>query len=182
MNSISQDMKFRYSLMKYVEKFGVAKACRKYNKCRSYIYFWKARFDGSIESLAYHSRKPHSHPNQHTEAELTLIRNMRRRNPKLGIVELWARLRNRGYTRCVESLWRVLRREGLAEQEKPKKKYKPKPYEQMQYPGQRVQIDVKVVPRSCIADPLLKLYQYTAIDEYSRYRIRDRPKLCVNLP
>ncbi len=171
MNSISQDMKFRYSLMKYVEKFGVAKACRKYNKCRSYIYFWKARFDGSIESLAYHSRKPHSHPDRHTEAELTLIRNMRRRNPKLGIVELWARLRNRGYTRCVESLWRVLRREGLAEQEKPKKKYKPKPYEQMQYPGQRVQIDVKVVPRSCIAQPLLKLYQYTAIDEYSRYRI-----------
>ena len=171
MNSISQDMKFRYSLMKYVEKFGVAKACRKYNKCRSYIYFWKARFDGSIESLAYHSRKPHSHPNQHTEEELTLIRNMRRRNPKLGIVELWARLRERGYKRCVESLWRVLRREGLAEKEKPKKKYKPKPYEQMQHPGQRVQIDVKVVPRSCIADPLLKLYQYTAIDEYSRYRI-----------
>ena len=26
-------------------------------------------------------------------------------------------------------------------------------------------------PRSCIADPELKLYQYTAIDEYSRYRI-----------
>ena len=96
---------------------------------------------------------------------------MRRRNPKLGIVELWARLRNRGYTRCLESLWRVLRRDGLAEQEKPKKKYQPKPYEQMQYPGQRVQIDVKVVLRSCIADPLLKLYQYTAIDEYSRYRI-----------
>ena len=83
MNSISQDMKFRYSLMKYVEKFGVSKACRKYNKCRSYIYFWKARFDGSIESLACHSRKPHSHPNQHTEEELILIRNMRRRNPKL---------------------------------------------------------------------------------------------------
>ena len=171
MNSISQDMKFRYSLMKYVEKFGVSKACRKYNKCRSYVYFWKARFDGSIESLACHSRKPHSHPKQHTEAELTLIRNMRRRNPKLGIVELWARLRNRGYTRCLESLWRVLRRDGLAEQEKPKKKYQPKPYEQMQYPGQRVQIDVKVVLRSCIADLLLKLYQYTAIDEYSRYRI-----------
>ena len=41
----------------------------------------------------------------------------------------------------------------------------------MQYPGQRVQIDVKVVPRRCIADPQLKLYQYTAIDEYSRYRV-----------
>lgn len=28
---------------------------------------------------------------------------------------------------------------------------------------------VKVVPRRCIADLQLKLYQYTAIDEYSRY-------------
>ena len=71
---------------------------------------------------------------------------MRRRNPKLGIIELWARLKSRGYSRCVESLRRVLRREGLLPEEAPKKKYTPKPYEQMQYPGQRVQIDVKVVP------------------------------------
>lgn len=41
----------------------------------------------------------------------------------------------------------------------------------MQYPGQRVQIDVKIVPRACIAAPELRLFQYTAIDEYSRYRI-----------
>ena len=171
MNSITQDMKFRYSLMKYVEKYGVTQASRKYNKAASYIYFWKARYDGSIESLACRSRRPHSHPNQHTEAELKLIRDIRRRNPKLGIVELWSRLRKRGYSRCIESLWRVLRREGLAAKEKPRKKYTPKPYEQMKHPGQRVQIDVKVVPRSCIANPELKLYQYTAIDEYSRYRI-----------
>ena len=171
MKSITQDMKYRYSLMKYCEKHGVSRASRKYNKSRSYIYFWKKRFDGTIESLACESRRPHHHPNQHTEEELRLIRNMHRRNPKIGVVEMWARLRKRGYTRCVESLWRVLRREGMAEKEKPKKKYQPKPYEQMQYPGQRIQIDVKVVPRYCIADPQLKLYQYTAIDEYSRYRI-----------
>ena len=100
-----------------------------------------------------------------------MIRNLHRRNPRIGVVDLWARLRERGYSRCVESLWRVMRREGMAEKEKAKKKYRPKPYEQMQYPGQRIQIDVKVVPRYCIADPQLKLYQYTAIDEYSRYRI-----------
>ena len=135
MNSITQDMKFRYSLMRYAEKYGVARASRKYNKAKSYIYFWKARFDGSIESLACRSRRPHSHPRQHTEAELKLIRDMRRRNPKLGIVELWSCLRKRGYNRCLESLWRVLRREGLALKEKPKKKYKPKPYEQMDHPG-----------------------------------------------
>ena len=41
----------------------------------------------------------------------------------------------------------------------------------MTHPGKRIQIDVKVVPRRCIADKELRLYQYTAIDEYSRYRI-----------
>jgi len=42
----------------------------------------------------------------------------------------------------------------------------------MQYPGQRVQIDVKHVPSSCIVgkDSDTKFYQYTALDEYSRYR------------
>ena len=158
MKSITQDMKFRYSLMKYCEKYGVSRASRKYNKSRSYIYFWKKRFDGTLESLACESRRPHHHPNQHTEEELRMIRNMHRRNPRIGIVDLWAKLRERGYSRCVESLWRIMRREGMAEKEKPKKKYRPKPYEQMQYPGQRIQIDVKVVPRYCIADPQLKLY------------------------
>ena len=57
----------------------------------------------------------------------------------------------------MESLWRVLRHKGLAEKEKTRIKYKPKPYEQMQRPGQRIQIDVKVVPRRSIADPQLKL-------------------------
>ncbi len=50
--SITQDMAYRQSLMKYTEKYGVSRASRKYNKCRSYIYFWKARWDGTPESLA----------------------------------------------------------------------------------------------------------------------------------
>ena len=41
--SITQDMAYRQSLMKYTEKYGVSRASRKYNKSRSYIYFWKAR-------------------------------------------------------------------------------------------------------------------------------------------
>jgi len=95
---------------------------------------------------------------------------MRRRNPTLGMIELWHRLRQRGYTRCPESLFRVMRKMGMFPAEKPKKVYKPKPYEQMTYPGQRVQVDVKVVPRVCIANPELRLFQYTAIDEFTRLR------------
>ena len=167
---ITQDMAYRQSLMKYAENYGVSRASRKYNKSRSYIYFWKTRWDGTVQSLACPSRRPHSHPNQHTEAELKLIRDMRRRNPDIGMVELWHRLRLRGYTRCPESLFRVMRKLGLFPQAEKKPVYKPKPYEQMTYPGQRVPVDVKVVPRRCIADQELRLFQYTAIDEFTRLR------------
>ena len=149
--SITQDMRYRQSLMKYAEKYGVSQASRKYNKSRSYIYFWRARWNGTPESLACRSRRPHSHPNQH-------------------MMELWYRLRQRGYTRRPESLFRVMRKLGLFPQKEKKPAYKPKPYQQMTYPGQRIQVDVKVVPRRCIADPELRLYQYTAIDEFTRLR------------
>ena len=170
-NSITQDMKYRQSLMKYAEKYGVGRASRKYNKGRSYIYFWRSRWDGTVESLACQSRRPHSHPRQHTEEELKLIRDMRHRNPKLGLTELWYRLKKRGYSRTVESLFRCMRREGLIKKQPAKKKRKPKPYEQMTRPGERIQIDVKVVPRNCLTNKAERLFQYTAIDEYSRYRI-----------
>ena len=54
----------------------------------------------------------------------------------------------------------------------PNPKYIAKPYKKMIYPGQRVQIDVNVVPSVCIVGDAKgkKFYQYTAIDEYSRFR------------
>ena len=35
MDSITQDMKYRYSLMKYAEKYGVSRVSRKYDKSRN---------------------------------------------------------------------------------------------------------------------------------------------------
>ena len=55
----------------------------------------------------------------------------------------------------------------------PNPKYIPKPYEQMDYPGQRIQVDVKFVPSVCLKNSKVvgkKFFQYTAIDEYSRWR------------
>lgn len=54
----------------------------------------------------------------------------------------------------------------------PNPKYVPKPYEQMLYPGQRIQIDVKFVPSACLTGEAKgkRFYQYTAIDEFSRWR------------
>ena len=169
METVTQNMKYRQSLMRYAKKYGVSRASRKYNRPRSTIYFWLSRYDGTIESLADYSKRPHTHPAQHTEAELKLIRDMRRRNPKLGLIDLWCRLRERGYSRCPESLYRVLKRLGALPEPHKKPAYQPKPYEQMTYPGQRVQIDVKVVPRSCCPNGQ-RLFQYTAIDEFTRLR------------
>ena len=172
MASITQDMRFRLSLINYANRYGVSNAARKYKTNRQYIYRWKNRYDGSLDSLRDRSRRPHSHPNQHTPDEIKLIQDMRRRNPHAGPVVFWVKLMQRGYIRLIPGLYRFLKKQGIMAQKLPNPKYIPKPYEQMKYPGQRVQIDVKFVPASCMVNEAKgkRFYQYTAIDEYSRWR------------
>lgn len=172
MNTITQDMRFRQALIEYSLKYGVTKAAIRYKTNRQYIYRWRKRYDGALQSLADKSHRPHHHPNAHTSEELKLIADMRKRNMESGLVVFWVKLRQRGYTRSITGLYRVLRRQGQMAVKPPNPKYIPKPYEQMQYPGQRVQIDVKFVPEACIVGDAKgqKFYQYTAIDEYSRFR------------
>ena len=137
------------------------------------MYYWRRRYDGTLNSLKEFSRRPHSHPNQHTEQEIKFIQDMRRRNNTDGLVVFWVKLMKRGYKRSISALFRVMRRLGYYDEKKPeKKKYEPKPYQQMTYPGERIQIDAKYVPARCICDenPDAKYYQFTAIDEYSRQR------------
>ena len=99
---------------------------------------------------------------------------MRKKNKHTGLIVFWVKLRQKGYTRSITSLWRMLKKLELQPVKPPNPKYIPKPYEKMQYPGQRVQIDVKFVPDVCIVGDAKsegrKFYQYTAIDEYSRFR------------
>jgi transposase InsO family protein len=172
MNKITQDMRFRQSLLNYAEKNGVTKAAIKYKTNRQYIYRWRKRYDGTIRSLSDRSHRPQSHPNQHTPEELKLIFNMRRRNPVAGLIVFWVKLMQRGYTRSITGLYRVLIRQGQMAVKPPNPKHIPKTYELMYYPGQRVQIDVKHVPASCLVGEAQgrKFYQYTAIDEFSRFR------------
>ena len=172
MNTITQTMRFRQALIEYSLKHGVTKAAIRYKVNRQYVYRWRKRYDGTLQSLADKSHRPKHHPSQHTEAELKLISDMRKRNTNAGLVVFWVKLRQRGYTRSVTGLYRVLRKQGQMAVKPPNPKYIPKPYEKMLYPGQRVQIDVKVVPSACIVGDAKgkKFYQYTAIDEYSRFR------------
>ena len=139
------------------------------------IYRWIERYDGSIESLADKSRRPLSHPNQHTEAEIKLIKDFKRNNKETGLVVLWVKLRAVGYSRTIQGLYHVMQRLGIYEKA-PSKKKQPQPKEWVtgNYPGDKVQIDVKYVPEECLTKELkeegTRLYQYTAIDEYTRLR------------
>ena len=167
---ITPQMRYRLSLIKYAEKYGVSKAARRYNTCRQNIYRYRKRYNGDIRSLPDYSRKPKSHPNQHTPKEIKLIKDMFKRNVDTGLVVFWVKLKQRGYTRSISSLYTQMKKLNLKFQGKKKKrKHKTKPYIQMTFPGERIQIDVKTVPTKCIVGQF-KLYQYTAIDEFSRFR------------
>ena len=174
-NSITQKMKFKQSVIKYSFKYSVAKAAEKFDVSSRTIYRWIQRYDGTIESLRDHSHRPKHHPNQHTESEIKLIKDFKKNNKDTGLVVLWIKLRKAGYTRTIQGLYHVMVRLGIY-QKAPSKRKKPQApaVPIATYPGERVQIDVKYVPRECMSKELRELgekyYQYTAIDEYTRLR------------
>ena len=178
MNKITQTALYRQSLIRYAQKNGVTAAAIRYRTYRQYIYRWMKRYDGTLQSLEDRSHRPHSHPKQHQPEEIKLIDDMRRRNPNAGLVVFWVKLRQRGYSRSISGLYRFLRRRGQMAVKLPNPKYIPKRYKAADYPGQKVQIDVKYVPASCLVGAAVEdakenggyYYQYTFIDEYSRFR------------
>jgi transposase InsO family protein len=77
-----------------------------------------------------------------------------------------------GYKRSMPALYRMLRREGVIAPPRRRPRRKARPYEPILVPGERVQMDVKYVPKECLVGALRgkKLYQYTAMDECTRFR------------
>lgn len=47
MATMTQDIRFRLSLIQYAQKHGVTKAARRYHVNRQFIYQWRKRYDGS---------------------------------------------------------------------------------------------------------------------------------------
>lgn len=171
MISIASRAKFRKRVVKYAVKHGVTKASNRFWISRKTVYKWIARFDGHWKSLQDKSHRPKSHPKQHTEEEISLIKRHWTKNKDDKIL-LWDNIRKKGYTRTYTSMLRVIRKLGLKEEKSKNKGYKPKPYERASYPGQKIQIDVKYVPSYCV--PIAtKYYQYTAIDECTRIVFRE---------
>ena len=155
----------------------ISYTCRKYHISRTSLWRWNKKYDGTIESLIDKSHRPISvHPNAHTEEELKWISDLRRRNPSITLNEIWYKLkRDKGYSRKVVSLYRVLRKIGFYKEPAIKNTSKKhnKKYHTPEKIGEKWQIDVKYVPKECKLPNLPKdknYYQYTSIDEATRER------------
>lgn len=169
-----KEAKKKEKIVKYAIKHGKSKAHFSYREPISNIKRWCKQYDGKWQSLLNKSRRPHSHPNQHTKEEEKLIIETWKSCGHKGIDYTYCELMKKGYKRTPWGLFHALRRLTLIE--KPKKKGR-RNYRQCtacEVPGEKVQIDVKVVPTSCIRGKHRvdgkKMYQWTAIDECTRVR------------
>ena len=171
MNILTSNAHFRQRVIKRSYKYGVTEASKYYRISRQAIYEWRHKYDGkSWKSLIDKSHRPHHHPNEHTQEEKDMILRHYPRY-KDDMIMLWNALRKKGYTRCYASMVRVVNK-WIKPEIKKKQAKKPQPYQRAAYPGQKVQVDVKFVPTYCVVCGQ-KYYQYTAVDECTRWTFRE---------
>lgn len=170
---ITEEMKFRKKVVEYAIKHNNnALAARRYHTSRQQVQRRRKKYDGTIQSLANKSRRPHSHPNQHTEEELELIKQKLRYHGHEGHAQVYKKLLEAGYKRSFGSMSKQIRK--MKQEPKPKKRKRktPRKTTKTNYPGELVQVDVKYVPLECIGfeSDVDRYYQITAIDVYTRKR------------
>ena len=173
MSILTQEKYQRQRMVKYAEKHSVTETAIRYKVSRKTVYKWMGRYDGTVNSLLDHSHRPKTSPRAHTEQELRQIRRRLKKYKWSDLLLAYQELVERdGYTRSYGGFKRIAAKLKAAKPSKKKLKKKPKPYKKADYPGQKIQIDVKYVPRYCVTDGK-KYYQYTAVDECSRWTFRE---------
>jgi transposase InsO family protein len=151
----------------------VSLACKKLGFTRSFYYDWWNRLnqsDWNISSLEKRSTKPKSHPKTTKAEKVELIKKLRIQTGYGPERIAYYLEKDHNVTMPLSTIGHILKREGLIAV-KPKKNQKKhtKRYE-MPNPGDMVQMDVKYVPYLIRGE---RYYQFTAIDDCSRWRFAD---------
>lgn len=176
MNILTQEARKKQAAVKYANRRGKSEASRRYGVSLSSIKRWCKRYDGTWKSLVEKSHRPHSHPNRHTQKEERQIKNsFKKCYERYGWEGVYSDLIRKGYSRSFSGMVYAAKRMSLKEKSKPKKKSRVhRRYPEQKTPGEKVQIDVKEVPYNCLKGKVLRdgkhLYQWTAIDECTRFR------------
>ncbi len=176
MNIITQEAKKRQAVVKLANRKGKSHASRMYGVSLSSVKRWCKRYDGTWKSLRERSHRPHNHPKRHTEAEEQLIlKCFQKKYLRYGWDGVFDEAVKNGYTRSFSGMVYAAKRMGLGGKntKKPPRNHERR-YPDLSIPGEKVQIDVKEVPYCCLRGGLKRdgkhLYQWTAIDECTRYR------------
>lgn len=150
----------------------VTAVCAHHGISRKTFYKWRRRYQEggrNYRALRDRSRRPRSHPKGIPKATVELIlalRHQSRYGPRRLAYYLW---RRHGLRVSVFGVYRVLQRAGLIRKRRSRPRKRPQSYA-MLFPGQRVQVDVKYLPKLRLPnrpEPYQE-YLYTAIDDCTR--------------
>jgi len=170
----NMDVRRKVVLFFEADKLGnVVLACDKLGYKRSYYYYWYNRLKGAdwdITALHERSRKPLSHPKTTSVDKVKLIKQLRRQTNYGPERIAYYLQKDHGITMAPSTIGHVLKREGLIQAKPKKAKKKHTKRYQMPNPGGLVQMDVKYVPYLIKGQ---RYYQFTAIDDCSRWRFAD---------
>lgn len=169
MDRITQEAYNRQRILAHAEKKGVTDAANRYGCSRKTVYKWKKRYDGTVESLKDQSRAPHHMPRKQTQEELTQVLRYAKRYAG-DLLLGYEKARANGYSRSYGCFKRTVYK--MIRPEKKRRRRKNKPYQRAEYPGEKIQMDVKFVPSYCVANGE-KYYQFTAKDECTRWTYRE---------
>jgi len=180
MKSITEKARYKHKVLTRIEKMrgkgdnhAVARTANYYQIGDiKKIYKWEKQWDGSWQSLKEKSHRPQSHPKAHRQEEIELIVKTRREVGFIAPLLFFQELCERGYRRSLGGMKRFIRKRFGATAVPVQAETKPKTYEGGKFPGDKIQIDVKYVPSESVKCGG-KLYQFTAIDECSRWCYRE---------
>ena len=160
------NVKARLGWVRLYEQLGdFGLVCRRCGISRPTLRKWWRRYQAhGVNGLQEESRRPHHLAKRKILAEQEALILDLRRSRRLGIKQLRSELlRQHGLSLSLDTLHRVLVRYGEQHLKRSKLKRKGEKRYSRPVPGDRVQIDVcKIAPAA---------YQYTAIDDCSRYRV-----------
>ena len=173
MNRITQEAQARQRYLEYFFFFlNATEASIRYTVSRKTLYKWLKRYDGTLQSLVERSRRPHRSPRAHTAEEVRQIRRLAKKHRWEDLILAYQEMQEKyGYTRSYGGFKRIVAKLKDVKGNKKRKRRKNKPYQRAEYPGQKVQVDVKFVPSECVVDGR-KYYQFTAVDECTRWTYR----------
>lgn len=171
MKDCNQEAHWRQRMMQYCENHGLTATSLRYHVSRKCVWKWRRRWEGTWESLLERSRRPHHSPRSQSEGEEKLVKRYGKKY-RGDLLLGYQKAKEHGYGRSYGCFKRSVRRLLGTGSKKKATLRKPKPYQRAEYPGQKLQLDVKYVPGYCVADGG-KYDQFTAKDECSRWTFRE---------